>query len=59
MKSGGITKLKQHLVGGYSNIVKCKSCPFILSAQMRKLLKGTKAKKSDKKRKNIQQDSLQ
>ena len=61
MKSEGITRLTQHLAGRCSNVAKCKSCPFVVFAQMRELLKGTKAKKKwqeEKKRKG-QQDSLQ
>ncbi len=48
MMSGGITRLKQHLVGGYSNVSRCKSCPTVVRDQMRELLKGTKSKKSDR-----------
>ena len=50
MKSRGITRLKQHLVGRYDNIAKCKSCLSAVSTQMRELFKDTKAKKNDKKR---------
>ena len=50
MKSGGITRLKQHFAGRYSNVAKCKSCLSVVFAQMRELLKDTKAMKSDKKR---------
>ena len=48
MMSGGITRLKQHLIDGYSNVSKCKSCPTLVCDQMRELLKGTKSKKSDR-----------
>ena len=48
MMSGGITRLKQHLVGGYNNISKCKSCLTIIHDQMRELLNGIKSKKSDR-----------
>ena len=49
MIGGGITRLKQDLVGGYSNVSKCKSCLFAVRDQMRALLKDIKAKKSEKK----------
>ena len=50
MNSGRITRLKQHLIGRYNNVTKCKSCPSVVSNQMRELLKDTKMKKSEKKR---------
>ena len=46
--SEGITRLKQQLIGRYSNVNKCKLCPTLVRDQMRELLKDTKSKKSDR-----------
>ena len=53
MMSRGITRLKEHLVGGYNNVSKCKSCPTLVCDQMRELLKDTKSKKSDRTKNSI------
>ena len=46
----GITRLKQYIVDGYSNVAKCKSYPSVVFAQIRELLNDTKVKKSEKER---------
>ena len=48
MMIGGITRLKQQFVGGCSNVANCKSYLSTISAQIRELLKDTKAKRSEK-----------
>ncbi|KAA8536789.1 hypothetical protein F0562_029267 [Nyssa sinensis] len=38
MKGGGVSRLKQHLAGGFSNVEKCDKCPSEVPKAMRKYL---------------------
>jgi hypothetical protein len=48
MASGGISRLKQHLVGGYSNVAKCPVVPEIVREQMRELIKDGRGKRAER-----------
>ena len=50
MMKEGITRSKQQLVGGYSNVAKYTTYPYVVSTQMRELLMDTKVKKSEKRK---------
>ncbi|XP_058091145.1 uncharacterized protein LOC131237418 [Magnolia sinica] len=39
LRSGGVTRLKEHLAGGYRNVVDCPKCPQDVREQMRTILK--------------------
>jgi hypothetical protein len=48
LKGGGITRLKEHLAGGFKNVAACPSVPRQVREQMRGLLTGSKSQKQAK-----------
>ncbi|MCX8840266.1 hypothetical protein NOL00_24975, partial [Vibrio parahaemolyticus] len=48
LKSGGITRLKEHLAGGFKNVAACPSVPRQVREQMKGHLTGSKSQKQVK-----------
>ncbi|KAF8379322.1 hypothetical protein HHK36_028756 [Tetracentron sinense] len=52
--SGGVARLKQHLVGGYSNVKDCPNCPKEVKMTMKKLLLGRIKEKREKEKREAE-----
>ena len=44
---GGIYRLKQHLVGGFRNIIACQKCPEHVKVEIREFMQKKKDEKDD------------
>lgn len=44
MRGSGVSRLKQHIAGGFSNVEKCEKCPVPISQAMRAHLDGKKSR---------------
>ncbi|KAL3633296.1 hypothetical protein CASFOL_022823 [Castilleja foliolosa] len=42
---GGVSRAKEHLVGGYRNVHACKNAPGIVKEELKKLLDAAKTKR--------------
>ncbi|KAF8389314.1 hypothetical protein HHK36_026007 [Tetracentron sinense] len=52
--SGGVARLKQHLVGGFSNVKDCPNCPKEVKMAMKKLLLGRIIEKKEKEKREAE-----
>jgi hypothetical protein len=50
--SGGVSRLKQHLAGGFKNVKKCPNCPRAIREEMQILLHGRLLDRVEKERKH-------
>ncbi|XP_073106909.1 uncharacterized protein [Elaeis guineensis] len=55
-KGGGVTRLKQHLAGGYPDMSMCRKCPQEVRQLMKKYFADSKAAKERTKQKKIKVD---
>ncbi|KAK4430785.1 hypothetical protein Salat_0840200 [Sesamum alatum] len=47
MKGSGVSRLKQHIAGGFSNVEKCEKCPVAISRAMREHTNNQKKENED------------